>query len=380
MHHIETAHLPVPTVRVLDHTKLIRVTGTVPAVNIAGDTQHNHRTPIFSWFQDTPLGKEIFLALYTKPCRWKRCSFCTLPSQSSPVALAPVEINDQVTQAFDALDEAQLSQVQRVFLSNNGSILDGDTMPRVCLEFAIRQAIANCPDLKVICLETRFETVTAEVIGWVYDCIRTSMPLKKISLQFSGGYETQDPYLRNAILFKGYAENHVQDFFALCEQVMYADTHAFHVPRYPIMLDEYVMLKPAAGMTDSEAIAEATETIVHLDKLGEFYGLPVSIRLNPAFAAIGSELYKQFEASNYTPPTLRDTYRVIECCRQRGSNLPIFVGLNNEGLTTSTASCFGNWDTTDEAYRKAVQRHNSDQDFEALREAIIAIERGNNVP
>lgn len=366
-------NLPVPTVQVLDRTKLIRVKGIVPVVNQEGDKDHNPREPIFVWYQDTPEGKEINIALYTKPCSWGRCSFCTLPSQSSPVGVRTADILAQTQSAFDRFTPEQLAPVRRVFLSNNGSVLDKDTLPLINLRAAIRMAHERCPNLQIICLETRFDSVGPTDIeplhAFLLDCHQSEGRLAPlpVALQFSGGYETQDPYLRNAVLFKGYAEEKVQEFFALCSD-------AVKKTEYPILLDEYVMLKPAAGMTDEEAVAEAVETILHLDRLGKHFNIPVSIRLNPAFAAIGSELHKQFVTNSYTPPTLRAVCQVIEQVRKQDCQTPIFVGLNNEGLVATDAACFGNWDSTDTAYKKALQEWNLHQSYPVLHTAVGLIE------
>ena len=364
-------NLPVPTVQVLDRTKLIRVKGMVPVVNQEGDKDHNPREPIFVWYQDTPEGKEINIALYTKPCSWGRCSFCTLPSQSSPVGVRTADILAQTQSAFDRFTPEQLAPVRRVFLSNNGSVLDKDTLPLGNLRAAIRMAHERCPNLQIICLETRFDSVGPTDIeplhAFLLSCHGESegrLASMPVALQFSGGYETQDPYLRNAVLFKGYAEEKVQDFFALCSEAAKRSDQT-------VLLDEYVILKPAAGLTDAEAVAEAVESILHLDRLGSHFSIPVSIRLNPAFAAVGSELHAQFQRERYTPPTLRDICQVIVAVRDRGCELPIFVGLNDEGLVNTDSERFGNRDHTDVEYHSALLGWNKEQNPGPLRDLLL---------
>ena len=126
------------------------------------------------------------------------------------------------------------------------------------------------------------------------------------------------------------------------------------------------MLKPAVGLTDEEAIDEAIETIVHLEQLGNHFGVSVSVRLNPTFAAVGSELYYQFDQDHYRPPSLRDVSKVIEGCHELGVRIPIFLGLNDEGLTYA-ASSFGNGDETDPGYRAALAAYNAHQDLDRLQ-------------
>jgi uncharacterized Fe-S cluster-containing MiaB family protein len=239
-------------------------------------------------------------------------------------------------------------------------------------------AHACCPRLEIICLETRFETVSLErLLGlqrhfaeWHRHYAAAGRPPRQsprpCTLQISAGYETQDPYLRNAILWKGYPEEKVQNVFALLAR-------AGERSGDPIWLDEYVMLKPAVGLTTDEAVHEAVETILHLERLGEHFGVPVSVRLNPTFAAVGSELYLQFTQSCYQPPTLRDVYEVLARCHDLGVRVPIFVGLNDEGLTHAQSS-FGNRDRTDPHYRGALRAYNAHQDFAQLRRAVRAFE------
>ena len=122
------------------------------------------------------------------------------------------------------MTDEQAGEVHRLFLSNNGSILNPATMPSDTLLEIIDLAHERFPSLEIVCLETRLDTVSE---AWIVklrhhlsDChqrhrLASRQPTTPAVLQFSAGYETQDPYLRNAILWKGYSEDKVQDFFAL---------------------------------------------------------------------------------------------------------------------------------------------------------------------
>lgn len=374
----DTLGLPIPVRIVIEQEHLTALSGVINDCNREGNKQHNSRTPIFYWYQDTPVGKEAYIVLYTKPCEWGRCSFCTLPSQSSPVEVDPEDIYLQALLVFDNLSRQQLDAVRRVFLSNNGSILNPATMPRHTLVRICELIHEVCPNVEIICFETRFETATAaEMLAfqhWFAEwhrIYRSRGPHprqadKPACMQISAGYETQDPYLRNAVLWKGYDESKVQEFFALCAQVREQCGR-------PVLLDEYVMLKPAAGMTNEEAIDEAVETILHLERLGEHFKIPVSVRLNPTFAAVGSELHYQLEARRYTPPTYRDLFQVLLRCRGEEVSIPIFLGLNNEGLSYSEGA-FGNRDGTDPYYLRALTSYNGHQNFERLSQEITLVE------
>jgi hypothetical protein len=60
---------------------------------------------------------------------------------------------------------------------------------------------------------------------------------------------------------------------------------------------------------------------------------------------------------------------VLERCRAAGVSIPIFIGLNNEGLTLSPAS-FGNGDETDRSFHAALRAYNAHQDFSRLTREI----------
>ncbi len=373
---VSTRDLAVPVRIVIDHQRLIPLSGKISEANRIGNPRHNPRVPIFFWFQDTPVGKELYVVLYTALCEWGRCSFCTLPSESSSAPISAEDIYLQILFTFDSLSRSQLAEVRRIFLSNNGSILNPHTMPKHSLVRICEMAHKFCPNLEIVCLETRFETVDPTEIAAFQRWFRRWHSLYKrdghrqaerpAKLQISAGYETQDPYLRNAILWKGYDERKVQDFFSMCAET-------YDQNGEPILLDEYVMLKPGAGMTDDEGIAETVETIRHLDRLGKHFNVEVSVRLNPTFAAVGSELYYQFQNHRYTPPTLRDVYQVLHRCHKESVDLQIFLGLNNEGLSYEEGS-FGNHDGTDQFYLQALTAFNAHQNFSRLAKDVENID------
>ena len=91
-----TKHLPVPVRVVIDHNRLTPLSGQISHCNRNGNPSHNPRRPIFFWYQMTPVGRELYLVLYTRPCEWGRCSFCTLPSESSPIDVSAEDMILQV--------------------------------------------------------------------------------------------------------------------------------------------------------------------------------------------------------------------------------------------------------------------------------------------
>ncbi|MFQ5637414.1 MAG: hypothetical protein ACE5IR_05415 [bacterium] len=361
---------------VVDHSKIEKVKAQISSVNAAGDPSGDPSKPIFFWFQDTPVGKELFLALYTKKCEWARCSFCTLPSVSSPNNVAADNIIKQAEFAFHAHTKEQLARVKRFFISNNGSILNPVTMPPQALERICEIAYSLCSSLELISFETRFETVKKSNLlhyiskfqKWHEHYLKRGVRSSEspVKLQISAGYETQDPYLRNSVLCKGYSERLVQEFFKMCAEI-HSETGC------RILYDENVLLKPAPGMTNEEAIAECVQTVIHLHELGDHFNVPVSIRINPTFVAAGSYLHEKFIENKYSPPTLRDVMSVLGLCHKKNINIPIFIGLNEEDLETSGGS-FNRGALLDSFYYRVLKNFNLTQDYPLIERTIAMLD------
>jgi len=349
----------------------------ISEINAKGDDNHDPEKPIFTWFQDTPIGKELFVVFYTQKCEWSRCSFCTLPSESSTQLVHKDSVRAQCDHVFENLNNWQKNSIKRIFLSNNGSILNQDIMSPESLRYICEMAYKELPNLEIICLETRFDTVEdfeleehlSLYASWHDIYIKEHRKAKEpVQLQISAGYETQDTYLRNNVLCKGYSEEEVVSFFELCKSV--TDKHnQINSRQIQILSDEYVMLKPAVGMTDEEAEIESFHTIAHLDALGKQYNIPISIRLNPTFVAKGSELYDEFQKGNYKPSTLQSVVNVLLMCCKANINLPIFVGLNEEGLSADHSFTFLR-ESDDYKYMSALVEFNKDQDYSALQKSV----------
>jgi|JYMV01.1.fsa_nt_gi radical SAM enzyme (TIGR01210 family) len=356
-----------------ENESIVPIKAKISDINAIGDDNHDPEKPVFTWFQDTPIGKELFAVFYTKKCEWSRCSFCTLPSESATNTVSKKSIRVQCDYIFDNLNSWQKKSIKRVFLSNNGSILNQDIVSPESLRYICETAYKELPNLEIICLETRFETVEKHELeehlslysSW-HDIYRKSHRKCKepVKLQISAGYETQDTFLRNKVLCKGYTEKQVVDFFELCKTVV--DEHnEVNSRKIQILSDEYVMLKPAVGMTDKEAEFESFQTIAHLSALGDKYNVPVSVRLNPTFVAKGSELYDEFQKGKYTPPTLKNVVNVLILCHENKIKIPIFIGLNEEGLSVDQSDTFLR-KPGDFKYMSALVEFNKNQDYEKL--------------
>ncbi|MFP4382198.1 MAG: hypothetical protein ACLFUS_16980 [Candidatus Sumerlaeia bacterium] len=49
----------------------------------AFDEGHDPNLPADLWFQDSDVGRLLFIVFYTQACRWSRCLGCNLPSLMS---------------------------------------------------------------------------------------------------------------------------------------------------------------------------------------------------------------------------------------------------------------------------------------------------------
>src|SRR2546425_6943560 len=84
-------------------------------------------------------------------------------------------------------------------------------------------------------------------------------------------------------------------------------------------------------MSDSEAWAEAERTIDYLTDQCKQRGIPLTIRLNPMYLALGSKWAKQAHANpDYRPPRLTDVMRLAE--KKAQQDVRIYIGLSTEGL------------------------------------------------
>lgn len=357
---------------VIDHKKLSINKPKISLINKKGNSLKDLTKPLFFWYQDTPIGKELFIALYTKKCEWARCSFCTLPSVSSPKYVSEPNILMQVQYILNALSEEQLKSIKRVFVSNNGSIFNTNTISSDTVDKISEYLIRNCSYLEYISFETRLDTIKKYKLIH-YKELFTELcakyykkQIRKISktvcLQISTGYETQDPFLRNSILCKGYPERMLLQFYKKCNAI-------FQKTGFRIYCDENVLLKPAAGITDQEAISECVQTILHLKRLGKLYNVGVSIRINPTFVAKGSALHQKFIEKKYTPPKLADVIEVLQKCKENDINLPIFIGLNEENLCVKNGSFFAN-NEPDKKNFQLLKMFNRDQNISLFEEEL----------
>ena len=306
---------------------------------------HDPRRPVYHSRQDTPHGRELVLALYTKGCLYRKCSFCALPALSAGDAeVHGADIRAQVDYVIGECSLGERAEVKRVTVFNSGSVLDQRTLPTDVLWYIFAR-LEVFPALTEVSLDTRADFVE----DWELDGLKTRLQGRKLTLAV--GYETQDERIRNGVLVKGLSEDSFQKLCAL-------------LAAKGVGLKAYVMVKPDAAFSEREGIEEAVKTLSHIARTGRRLGLAVEAHLNPTYVARGSLLQKEFRDKDYTPPRLWSVVEIVS--RLEGSGLPIQVGLHTEGLAVRGGT-FRNCGRCDKAVQEALAVFSGTQDFEKLK-------------
>lgn len=255
---------------------------------------------------------DLLIILNTKRCRYQ-CNFCQLPAKSSKKWIEGEDILAQFEHIMDETKHA-LSIIDRVTIGNEGSVLDTGTLPTQTL-MKIAKCIHQLRRVRTLVLETRLEFVDPGVIQQIRE------NASRIQIQFLTGFETQDPYIRDEILFKNES---LEKFLVGLDKV--SETKS--------SLTSYVLYKPSPLMTDEEAYAEAEKTIDYLVENCKKRNIPLSLRLNPMYVAANSKWAKlATSTSDYKPPRLTDIMKLAEKKAQEGVKL--YIGLSTEGLDES---------------------------------------------
>ncbi len=258
---------------------------------------------------------DLLVILNTKRCRY-RCFFCQLPAKSSPYFIPGEDILAQFGYVLNEAKHA-LSILDRVTLSNEGSVLDDVTLPRETL-LQIARCIHELRRVRRLVLETRLEFVDPSFIQQIKDAA------PRVTVNLLTGFETYTPAIRDEILGKR-------------EPLPQFEQGLDRVAASGADLSAYVLYKPVPEMTDAEAFAEADRTIGYLREQCARRGIRLSIRLNPMYVAKGSRWAKRASAlPNYHPPRLTDIMRLAE--KHAVEGLRVYIGMSTEGLDEPNGS------------------------------------------
>ncbi|MEE8410819.1 MAG: hypothetical protein V3T05_14560, partial [Myxococcota bacterium] len=272
-----------------------QITHATRAVGKTYDFDHGHdnQRPIDFWFQETYEGLVLFVVFYTMACRYSACIGCNLPATSS---LKHVDFRDIMKQIDHLFDDQKiidkLDRVRKVIVSNQGSVLDEETLSSTALMYLIAKINMHVLQLSVLSLETRPEYIDSAELEFLARAIKEAHS-DGATVEIAIGFEIFDEDLRNRVFRKGLS-------FEAFERVVELVSH------HGFRLKCYFMQKPVPGMTDDQGIADIHAGIAYLDKMARQYGVPINMHLNPTYVAHGTPLEEAFNAGTFAAPRLSD--------------------------------------------------------------------------
>ncbi|MBI5219833.1 MAG: hypothetical protein HY958_12975 [Bacteroidia bacterium] len=272
----------------------------------------DYTKPLFHWYVDCALGKELVFALYTRPCRYGRCAFCALPSMSDGgEVVSAKDIDAQIDYILSQYTQEQLQKIAKVSIYTASSSLDQECLPTRSLMYLILK-VCDLPGLKQVSMETRPEYVE----DWELKMLKNVLG-NNVVLEAGIGYETYSPELRNKVLNKGLSIEKLRWLLSLLSENQAS-------------LKAYLMLKPHYSLTEEEGIIEGCNGVKELHSLSKEFNVQISVHLNPTYIAKGCRLTDEMVKNGYQPPELASVIKVVQCARQL--NMPIYVGLDDEGM------------------------------------------------
>jgi radical SAM enzyme (TIGR01210 family) len=315
------------------------------------DDAHDESVPAQMWFQDSQEGEILFLVFYSQACRWSRCLGCNLPSKMSSRHIGYKALMAQVDHVFrDARVMDRRESINKVIVSNNGSIFDQATFSTTAFMYLLAKLNLNLTHLSALSVETRPEYVDLaelEVLGRALAEGETPT-----TLEIALGFEAFDDHIRNDIFDKGLKLEVFERFVR-------------EMAPYGYRLKCYFMQKPTPTISDAEAVADIRNAVDYLDRIASQYPVDINMHLNPTYVAEGTMLEHAFRKGEYDPPRLRDVAEAVR--HAEGKRVSVFVGLNDEGLAVEGGSFVR---PGDERLIAALERFNRSQDYAALKDTL----------
>jgi hypothetical protein len=288
------------------------------------------QTPLYFLVRPFLEDLDLVVLFYTTRCRYQ-CHFCNLPAQSS---LSPVSAEDILRQFLFVCNEVRhcLGILDRITLSNEGSMFDESTMPSATLD-SILNCIHQVRTVRRVVLETRLEFLTEASLHRVCTIARPQV------VDILTGFETYDERIRDIVLGK---REHLSVFLSGLDLLA----------RFGCDLTAYVLYKPDPAMSDADAHAEARRTMVFLIDECSRRNVKLTIRLNPMYAARGTPWSRiATTLSGFRPPRLTDVLSLAEEMRLDG--VRVYLGLTSEGLADENGTYVGRDDFSREVLREA---------------------------
>lgn len=315
---------------------------------------HKKTHPANFWFQQSNEGLILFVVFYSLACRWSRCLGCNLPSVMSKTPVDFKSLMAQVDACFAERSVAQnLESIEKVIVSNNGSVLDQQTFSSTALMYLLAQLNLKLPNLSVLSIETRPEFVELAELEFMARAIAEGQT--STQLEIAIGIEAFDEHIRNDVYNKGVTLKTI-------------DQLAGNMAQYGFRLKCYFMQKPVQDMSDEDAVRDIHKAINYLDQLVNRHGLCVNMHLNPTYVAKGTVLEKYFNEGRYAPPRLKD---VAEAAAYgEGKRITIYLGLSDEGLAVKGGSFLRKGD---EGLVKKLEQFNQTQNYDILNQITKSI-------
>lgn len=286
------------------------------------DEKHNPVIPAQMWFQESNEGLILFIVFYSQACRWSRCLGCNLPSKMSRHHVPFNFLIEQIDYLFSLPEVIERSSdIKKVIVSNNGSILDEDTFASTALMYLMVRLNLQFTSLSVLSIETRPEYVDLAELEFLARALKEGET--STDLELCIGFEAFDEHIRNTVFDKGLTLEVFEKFVN-------------RIAPFGYRLKCYFMLKPVPEMSDEEAVNDIIAAIDYLADISERTGVQINMHLNPTYAATGTALEDAFRKGSFIPPKLSHLSRAALHARHK--KLSIFLGLSDEGLAAPGGS------------------------------------------
>jgi len=317
----------------------------------AFDETHDPGIPADFWFQESIEGLVLFIVFYTQACRWSRCLGCNLPAKMSKRHISYKYIIKQIDHLFQQLDiVVQFPKIQKVIVSNNGSVLDQETFSSTALMYLLAKINLHLSNLAVLSLETRAEYVDFPELEFIARAINEGDTPTRLEIAI--GFEAFDDDIRNGVFDKGLTLDVFNEFVKTAAP-------------YKYLLKTYFMQKPVPQMTDENSIHDIHQAIDYLDKISNTYQISINMHLNPTYVARGTPLEDFFDKGQYNPPFLKDVAKAAIHARHK--SVSVYLGLSDEGLSVSNGSFIR---PGDENLVRKLEEFNRTQDYNILENII----------
>ena len=312
----------------------------------------NPDRPVDVWMQESNEGKILFVVFYTKACQWRRCVGCNFHDNASVSHITYDHIINQIDYVFDQVTDQV--DINKVILSNGGSMLDEDTFSTTALIYLVAKLNLNHKHIKIISLESRVEYIDEAELTILKRALMEGN--SETELEIGIGFEAYDERIRNNLFDKGLDLNDFERFLNMASGFEYS-------------IKCYFMLKPVPNISDEEAIEDIKNSIDFLDTISRKFDTKINMHLNPTYVAKGTKLVEPFNNGDYVPPTLVDVAKSIISAKDLDNeNFSIYIGLSDEGLAVDGGSFIR---SGDDALIQQLSEFNKTQDYSIIENIIV---------